>query len=420
LKTDVAIIGGGLAGLSAAIAALKTGAKVTVVASGMGAVTLSSGCLDLMAYPPGSVDSKPVVNPLEAIASISEPTHPYTRIGAKQIESLIASFVEICKEQGLIFHGGKSNHLIPTALGTARPTAYVQSTMSAGDLRRSRSMTLIHFKGFRDFSAALAASRISRQYGIDVQVGKVDASEPLGGRVPKTTTFANAFEDEAFCREIAERIGKVVRPDDRIGIPAVLGVDGGPEAHRLLEELLGVPVFEIPILPPSLPGRRVYTCLKRAIYERGGQLVTGCGVRDTTVKNGQVQSIRYSGGSGDRTLSAGAFVLASGGFFSGGLLCTRTRIIEPVFDLKLRDVPELHDRFDPEFLAKPGHRIGKAGVEFDERFVPSTQDGQPFSNLFVCGDLLGGIDTLWERSGSGTAICTGSIAGLNASEAVSK
>ena len=55
-------------------------------------------------------------------------------------------------------------------------------------------------------------------------------------------------------------------------MPAVLGLDDYPGAWRHLQDLIGVPVFEIPTLPPSVPGMRLYNIFKNALGHAGVQL----------------------------------------------------------------------------------------------------------------------------------------------------
>lgn len=46
-----------------------------------------------------------------------------------------------------------------------------------------------------------------------------------------------------------------------VGFPAILGFL--PETRAKLADMLGVPLFEIPTLPPSVPGTRLFRALKR-------------------------------------------------------------------------------------------------------------------------------------------------------------
>lgn len=60
-----------------------------------------------------------------------------------------------------------------------------------------------------------------------------------------------------------------------MGFPAVLGLNNPVEVVEELREFLGLPVFEIPTLPPSIPGIRIHNILISAIERRGGQIMDG-------------------------------------------------------------------------------------------------------------------------------------------------
>ena len=51
--------------------------------------------------------------------------------------------------------------------------------------------------------------------------------------------------------------------------PAVLRPEHNAEAWRDLSDRLGVPAFEIPTLPPSVPGMRLYNAFRAALTHAG-------------------------------------------------------------------------------------------------------------------------------------------------------
>ena len=59
----------------------------------------------------------------------------------------------------------------------------------------------------------------------------------------------------------------------RVGFPAVLGLEHSVEVWRDLSGRLGVPVFEIPTLPPSVPGMRLFNAFKAALTQAGVQIL---------------------------------------------------------------------------------------------------------------------------------------------------
>ncbi len=82
---DVAVIGGGIAGYSAALRALQAGKKVVLINQGQSALHFSSGSIDVLGrLPDGSV----VNQPFDALSALQQqaPEHPYSKVGRKNSE----------------------------------------------------------------------------------------------------------------------------------------------------------------------------------------------------------------------------------------------------------------------------------------------------------------------------------------------
>src|SRR4030043_87087 len=93
---DVIVIGAGLAGLMAAEAAQIKGARVLVLARGLGSLPLTSGCIDGLGYFPTSNENF-LPSPLNALDKLREslPHHPYVKVGREKILSSLAYFQEL-------------------------------------------------------------------------------------------------------------------------------------------------------------------------------------------------------------------------------------------------------------------------------------------------------------------------------------
>ena len=67
----------------------------------------------------------------------------------------------------------------------------------------------------------------------------------------------------------------MLEPGETVGFPAVLGLKESGAVWRELQERLERPVFEVPTLPPSVPGMRLYALLRRQLREAGARVVVG-------------------------------------------------------------------------------------------------------------------------------------------------
>ena len=79
--------------------------------------------------------------------------------------------------------------------------------------------------------------------------------------------------------------------DERVGLPAVLGLRDPHGAWADLQRRLGRGVFEIPTLPPSVPGMRAFEALRTALRAAGGRLVLGSEVIGADRDGGRVTAV---------------------------------------------------------------------------------------------------------------------------------
>ena len=99
-------------------------------------------------------------------------------------------------------------------------------------------------------------------------------------------------------------------------------------------------------------------------------------------------------------LEAGHFILASGGFFSKGLISNPFKIYEPLFELDMDYDTDRNAWYDPTFANHQPYL--HFGVKTDASLRPCRK-GVPVKNLYVIGSILG--ETHPELgSGAGLAI----------------
>jgi glycerol-3-phosphate dehydrogenase subunit B len=400
LRYDAVVIGAGVAGLTAATRLAEQGASVCVVAKGVGSTHLAPGTVDVLGYAPDRVDS-----PAESLPSFvaAHPDHPYAVVGAEAIAPAVAWFsdrIAAGPTRPYRYVGGlEHNLLLATAIGAARPSAVVPETMAGGDLRDSTPVCIVGIPVLRDFGAALCAANISRggvdarAVEIDIDVGRADANA-LG--------LARRFDDPGFREKFVAALHPLLRDSERVGVPSMLGIRDPSGVWSGLEGRLGRPVFEIPTPPPSVPGMRVYAALTAALRAARGRLVLGSAVTEVERDGDRVSAVSAHASGHDVRYEAGSFVLATGGFASGGLTLDSDWVTrETPFGLPVRGAPGPGEpRFVAEYFGE--QPMARAGIAVD-----ASQRAEGTENVFVAGAALPGAVPWREGSGEGIALSSG-------------
>jgi glycerol-3-phosphate dehydrogenase subunit B len=406
---DVVVVGAGLAGLVAAVRLAEEGRSVVVLAKGVGATHLAPATIDVLGY---SGDGEPVESPARGVATLlrAAPEHPYARVGMETIERAVDWWKSEFRELG--YAGGlDANVLLPTAVGAAKPTALCPATMAGGDLRSGGRIAIVGLRGLKDFYPRYVADnleRSARAAGAAVTVRPLELDLPLDGvRDVGELGFAARFERPEFRDVVVRELATLVAPGERIGVPAVLGVREGHRVHRELEVRLRKTVFEIPTLPPSIPGMRLFDALKSALRRVGGRLILGGPVIGAETNGRRVEAVVAQTAARRVAHRARSFVLATGGFASGGLeLDSSWTARETVLGLPVAGVPPRGEaRFLPDYFDR--HPLGRAGLEVDERLRPLGPRGPAYANVHAAGATLAGAEPWREASGNGISLATG-------------
>jgi glycerol-3-phosphate dehydrogenase subunit B len=410
----VLIVGAGLAGLVAGWQASQRGLRTTVMAKGWGATHWHAGCVDVLGYCPGGSEA-PVESPFQAVSRrIREDTgHPYAIVGLEVLAESLEAFKSLCARSGYPLHGSLDrNWLLPSALGTVRPTCLAPETMVAGDLRRRDPILLVGFEQLPDFFPRLAAENLE-SLGLLANSITLDLPTLRSRRFVYPSILAGLFESQAFRDEVVDALKPRLGESGRVGFPAVLGIDSACQVKNALQEQLGVEVFEIPGLPPSIPGIRLHNLLVAAIEEAGGRVQNGMQALSAEVEGGRVLSVQSEAAARQKSNQAAKFVLATGGVLGGGFVGTAEgELRESIFGLAL-DAPERRDGwFSHEFLDPHGQPLFRSGIRVDAHLRPADENGQAlYENLFAAGTGLAGGDFLVERSFDGVALATGFAVG---------
>lgn len=380
---DAVVLGGGMSGLMASIHLAGQGWKTALISRGDPVCTLSTGCIDVL-------DTKE--SPVDAVGGLPE-RHPYHLVGKRGIEEALKMFRDIMSRSPMPYEGTpRRNREILTPIGTFKATCLVPRTMEASLGCRDEYLHVVTFQGIRDFYPSYITSRLSNT-GFSIY----DAG------VSSTLAIARRFEEPGFVDEFCSWLSGLEIPPGRVALPAVLGMNAPVALMELISSRIGRRLFEIPTLPPSIPGLRLFRALKKTFQDRRGDVFWGNAVSSVETRGDMVEAITLAASGRPTRVQGRAFILATGSFVSGGLYATRDAVKEPVFDLPVVVPGTRKEWFWNDFFT-PGHPIEGSGIEVDSSFRPL---GSGLKNLFVCGSILARSEIMKNRCGHGLALATG-------------
>jgi glycerol-3-phosphate dehydrogenase subunit B len=361
---------------------------VLVVAKGVGTTHLSPCTIDVLGYAPERVD-----RPREALARLGE-GHPYSLVGADAVAAAVDWFKAHMPGQA---GGIEENLLLPTAVGALRPTAVVPESMLAGDMRGGGGEVLVvGFRALKDFHARLLADNL-RRGGIAARAVVLD-HVPEGRADVNSLGFARAFDGEGFRAAVAAAVP--VGDAERVAFPAVLGIADARVAWADMQARLGRPVFEVPTLPPSVPGMRVFAHFLGALRQARAKVIFNAVVVAGERESSRLTGARARVGLREHVYGCDHLVLATGGFATGGLaLDSYWKAHETALGLEVSGVPD-GERFLPGYFDE--QPMARAGIAVDRELHPAGLE-----NVSVVGATLAGAAPWREKSGDGISLATG-------------
>ncbi|WP_187170342.1 glycerol-3-phosphate dehydrogenase subunit GlpB [Salidesulfovibrio onnuriiensis] len=408
IDCDLMVVGTGIAGIAASAFASARG--YSVVQTGMAtSLMFAAGCFDLLGVHPVE-DGTVVEDPFAALAELrkDQPRHPYAKLDDDEIRSAFGEFLDFCGESGLEYHVREGRNMqFPTPLGTLKTTYCVPRTMIAGvrAVEEKLPCALIDMQGLKGHSAQQIASILGDKLNV-VASGSIVFPEMEDNAEVYPVQMGMALENPRVRGIFAERIRAVMGDAKVVGVPAMLGQYLTKDVMDDLDRRLGVEFFEVPTMPPGIPGQRLKEAFVGALRLRG---VNHMLQKRVLCVERTAEGFRFEVGADwpQFEVFAKGAVLASGRFLGKGLQADRTGVREAVFDLPVTQPEKRNDWHEKSFLDARGHAMNSMGVETDESFRPLGADGAVVSeNLFAVGSILAHQDWMRQKCGSGLGIST--------------
>lgn len=418
--TDVIVVGSGIAGLMAAYAAAKQGRRVKVVSEGMGSLSISAGCIDLLGY---DQTGQRIEDPWAAIAKLPA-GHPYSIVGQDNIKTALDEFCSCMAAQGLKLHvaekdGKRINTLLPTVAGTLKPSWIIPAEVEADSLEKARRILIISVRGFRDCRPAFIASQLWRY-------------PALANKDFDTLVLPSPFEDDhgrslnaLDLAHMADRpegrdwlCGKLKGKGEKYDlalIPPMLGARVNSGIRDNAADNLGCPYIELLCIPPGVAGLRIRDAFINTLVNMNVEFYENATATKADIQDGKCQGITLATTGREINLDARAYVIATGGILSGGVLLEQGKASEAILGIDIPVPANVDEWSTPEVFGK--HLISSIGVTVDGDMRAKDN---AVENVFFAGRTIGGYDQAMEKSGHGVALATGWRAGQMAAEAAQK
>ena len=447
-RADIAVIGGGLSGVTAALRAASQGRDVVLVRRGYGGTSTGSGAIDVIGASPCEslgLMSCAHHDPAHALGSLLKrlPAHPYALLGDGPAEAWPAFRARFDAASDFILdHLAKAGLAVSgrldvltahaTTHGTLRLTNLAPLSVHRGDVvaMRGARVVLLGVEGVgvfdpsflgRSLQAILAKESPDALAAMDLRTLRIPWARPTGGILPAEVArdLDDAERREAFAEEVVRAI---TGPSfTHVIVAPVLGLERHAEVLEILARRLGIPVSE-PLVPPphAIHGLRMQKALDRALASSRVRLVSAR-VTGAEISGRRILALEGEDDAGAVKIRAEQFVLATGRFAGGGLT-GRVTVREAIFGLPVfHRAKPLGDRAVFSLL-RPGYftrqPLFDAGIRAGSDLRPLGTDGRAaFENLIAAGTILGGYDLALDGTGPGVDLLTGFAAGERAASA---
>ncbi len=294
---DLIVAGAGISGFTSAAAAASRGLRVALVNTGPGSFVFGAGCVQ---------------------AENMDRNTPSLR-------EALEFFCSMTRLAECGFLGGlEEKRYIPTILGCFQTVSLAPFYMWNGDPSAADQVAVVGIRGLASFDSKFVADRLA------YHARKLDRSTTYTAHEIRLSTAADTFpgtlqygnrydRNPRFREEVRNALMAIAEEAELIILPGILGLKSGKSEIEGLEKQLGCMICELPTLPPSIPGMRLFNRLEAYLCRAGVEFFTGFPIEQIQIENGHCKGVLLDTPARPLKLSSETMILATGAF-SGKLL----------------------------------------------------------------------------------------------------
>jgi len=294
---DLIVAGAGISGITSAAAAASRGLQVALVSSAPGSFVFGAGCVEIDHM---DRNTPSLAEALEFFRNLSQ-----------------------LAECG--FRGGlEEKRYIPTIMGCFQTVSLAPFYMWNGDPSAANQVVVVGIRGLSSFDSSFVADRLAYHAGKLGRATTYTAHEinlsTAAGTLPGTLQFGNRYDrDPRFREEVRDALLSIAAKADLVILPGILGLKSRNSEIERLENQLDCMICELPTLPPSIPGMRLFNRLEAHLRRVGVEFFTGFPIQQLQIENGHCQGVLLDTPARPLELTSETLILATGPF-SGKLL----------------------------------------------------------------------------------------------------
>ncbi len=288
-KIAVVIIGGGLAGLMAAAAAVRQGARVTVVTSGPGTVAMGGGGVS------------------------------FRELDAEQadLQAAVELFTDMMAAAGCRYQGEiTASRLIPNALGGFRQVSLAPAAVWAAGVEDHQEVCIAGWRGWSGFNAQLTAELLNQTAAnsglrVTYRAAVLEPADWINGEF-NALSIALQLNDAEQRKKLAALLRPLLKGSQLLLLPFLLGTTTGDQELEEFAAAVGCPVGEMAHMAPAASGLRIYGRLQKYLQRCGVEFRTAYPARLLHFRRNCCQAVVLDTPGRPCVVKADRFIVATG------------------------------------------------------------------------------------------------------------